>query len=167
MIALLAACGGDRSGGPRGTPQAVVRAAPDRTVAVGRARVHAAGPGVVSTGTVDFAAHRSQVTVAGPGSEKATAELRDPVVAIDIVRSASKIEPYGGTEVRGVATMKYELQVTPAGARPFFADVWIDSERRIRRVLVPTDKTKPRPERDDPDRLDLITIDFYGFGKEP
>ena len=162
---MVAACGGDRSGGPKGAPSAVVRDAPDKTVATRRARVHAAGPGVTSDGTVDFANRRSDVRVQGPQAATAGPELRDPVVVVDLVRSVAEIEPYGGAEVRGVSTIKYELEVDYQGER-FFADVWIDGDGRIRRVLVPTDKAKDRPKRDDPDRLDLITVDFFGFPEE-
>jgi hypothetical protein len=165
LVALTAACGGDRSGGPRGEPSAVVRAAPDRTLEAGRASVYGAGPGVVSEGTVDFGARQSDVQVKGPNAASAGVELRDPVVVVDMVRGFTDVEPYGGGEVRGASTIKYELGVEYEGRR-FFADVWVDSVGRIRRVLVPTDKSKPRPTRDDPDRLDLITVDFYGFPKE-
>jgi hypothetical protein len=166
LVAALAACGADRSGGPRGTPSAVVRAAPDRTVAAGRAQVHAAGPGVVSEGFVDFGGRRSDVRVEGPKASTAGVELRDPVSVVDLVRRVAEIEPYGGAEVRGTSTIKYELEVDGDGGLRHFADVWIDGEGRIRRVLVPTDKTKPRPLRDDPDRLDLITVDFFGFPED-
>ena len=173
LAAVMAACGGDRSGGPRGEPSAVVGQAPDKTVAAGRATVSAAGPGVVGEGTVDFTAKTSDVRVEGPKAESAGVELRDPVRVVDLVRGVVDIEPYGGAEVRGASTIKYELEVDPRraqvegfGSRPFFADVWVDSDGRIRRVLVPTDKSKPRPKNDDPDRLDLITVDFYGFPEE-
>ena len=166
LAAAVAACGADRSGGPKGSPSAVVGAAPERTVAARRATVHAAGPGVVSEGTVDFVGRRSEVRVEGPKASTAGVELRDPVTVVDLVRSVVEIEPYGGAEVRGASTIKYELEVVGSGGQRHFADVWIDSDGRIRRVLVPTDKTKPRPTRDDPSRLDLITVDFYGFPEE-
>ena len=173
LAAVLVACGGDRSGGPRGEPSAVVGAAPDKTAAAGRATVSAAGPGVVTEGTVDFASRTSNVQVKGPKAEGAGVELRDPVRVVDLVRGVVEIEPYGGGEVRGASTIKYELEVDPKkaqlegfGSRVFFADVWIDSDGRIRRVLVPTDKSQPRPKNDDPDLLDLITVDFYGFPEE-
>lgn len=173
LAAVLVACGGDRSGGPRGEPSAVVGAAPDKTVAAARASVSGAGPGVVAEGTVDFVAGTSKVRVEGPKAAGAGPELRDPVRVVDLVRGAVEVDPYGGAEVRGASTIRYELEVDPGraqvegfGSEPFFADVWIDSDGRIRRVLLPTDKSKPRPAGHDPERLDLITVDFYGFPEE-
>ena len=44
VIGSLVACGSGRTGGPRGEPQAVVDASPDRTVAAGGASFDATAP---------------------------------------------------------------------------------------------------------------------------
>ena len=51
----LVACGGDRSGGPRGDPKTIVANAPARTTAAHTARVDVDGRDTTATGVVDFA----------------------------------------------------------------------------------------------------------------
>jgi hypothetical protein len=173
LMTSAVACGGDRSGGPTGDATAIVQAAPDRTVAQGSARVAAAIPTGVATGRIDFGTGKATMTV-----EPATAtqpEFGDPAVAIDVVRAAVSVVPYGGAEVRGSSTIKYELDVAPSDelrarlkrslrGRTFYADVFVDSQRRIREVAYPIDLNDPRPDQAHRILAKLVTIDFYDFG---
>ena len=178
------ACGSDRTGGPRGEPQAVVDASPDRTLAAGGASFDATAPDAERDGSVDFDA-RGTVSAAVDG-RKATVhpELQDPASVVDLVRGALAAVSYGGAAVRGTSTFRYETVInveravaeTPPdhrarveafakaiGAPAFYADVWIDGDGRLRRVQVPVEKTTERP----PDRSTvlprLITVDFFDF----
>ena len=179
------ACGSDRTGGPRGEPQAVVEAAPDRTIAAGDAAFDATAPDAERKGQVSFAGHP---THSGPPAARSAAghpELADPVSVVDLVRGALASVAYGGAAVRGTSTFRYETVINveravaetpPArkarmvafaralGAPAFYADVWIDGHGRLRRVQVPVEKTTERP----PDRSKvlprLVTVDFFDFG---
>jgi hypothetical protein len=172
----LAGCGDDRSGGPKGDPTALLSQAPDRTVAAGRAKVAVATPAAVADGTVDFASGQATMSV-----KPATArepELTNPAVALDVVRAMASVDPYGGAEVRGASTIKYELDIAPSAeliaklggglrADTFYADVFIDSQGRIRRVTLPIDLNERRPSDRHEILAKLITIDFYDFGRTP
>lgn len=178
-----AACGSDRTGGPRGEPAAVVDAAPDRTFAAGRASFDATGPDAARSGTVDFAAGvaTGETTGVNTGGHP---ELADPVSVVDLVRGAISPVAYGGAAVRGESTFRYEIVInversvaeTPPARRArmeefarvlggpaLYADVWIDAAGRLRRVQLPVEKTTQRP----PDRARelprLITVDFSDF----
>jgi hypothetical protein len=185
VVLVGAACGSDRTGGPRGAPVAVVRASPDHTLQAGRGRVAAASPVATSAGTVDFAAGRATVKLRGPG--RAALEVADPLVVVDMVRGATKIEPFGGAEVRGKSTMQYRIDVDPAKAaaaapadrqpalqgidrqlaqRTFYADVFVDAAGRIRRVITPVHKEKGRLGWKSKETPELIVVDFYDFTGE-
>lgn len=178
-----AACGSDRTGGPRGAPQAVVDATADRTVAAGGAAFDATAPDGERKGQVTFG---SGADATGPSTGKAGEhpELVDPASVVDLVRGALSSVAYGGAAVRGTSTFRYETVInveravaeTPPAGRPrmeafaralgapaFYADVWIDADGRLRRVQVPVDKTTKRP----PDRSTvlprLVTVDFFDF----
>jgi hypothetical protein len=171
-VAAAAGCGADRTGGPKGDPTTIVSTSPDRTIAAGTARVDVAIPGATAAGTIDFRDGRADLRVQPPS---ATAhELRNPLVALDVVRAAVKVTPYGGAEVRGASTIKYELEVAPAEALEaalgggltgdtFYADVFIDAQRRIRRVSIPLDLNERRPSRTNRILAKLATIDFHDF----
>lgn len=178
------ACGTDRTGGPRGTPQAVVDASPDRTVTARSATFAASAPDAESAGKVGLDA-QGQVTE-GSVARKAALhpELVDPRSVVDLVRGALGSVSYGGAAVRGTSTFRYEVVInveravaeTPPerreqmeafaralGAPGFYADVWVDGNGRLRRVQVPVEKTTKRP----PDRSKvlprLVTVDYFNF----
>lgn len=183
--ALLAGagCGSDRTGGPRGAPQAVVDAAADRTLAAGAASYEASAPDAGRTGRVDFAAGAVTVTETDRNAG-AHPELIDPRSVVDLVRGGISSVSYGGAAVRGASTFRYETVInveravaeTPAagrarmqafaaalGAPAFYADVWIDGAGRLRRVQLPVEKTTERPP-DRPKKLPrLVTVDFFDF----
>jgi hypothetical protein len=184
LVTVPGACGADRTGGPRGAPEAIVRRAPDRTLAEGTARVEAAAPGAQSRGRLRLD-EPGQLRLAGRQAAKGYPELAHPLAVVDLVRGAVAVEPYGGIAVRGVSTFRYEtvlnveraLRATPAdrlprveavarmlGAPAFYADVWVDSQGRLRRVQVPVVKTTQRPETRDRRTPDLITVDLFDFG---
>lgn len=133
---LVAACGADRTGGPRGEPAAVVDAAPDRTVAAGPARFEASAPEAQRAGTIDFYASGAAATSTDGGTDTAAGasggdasahpELTDPRAVVDLIRGALAVESYGGAAVRGASTFRYEAVInveravleTPAARRP-------------------------------------------------
>ena len=180
------ACGSDRTGGPRGEPQAVVDAAADRTVAARGAAFDATAPDAERKGQVEFGTGADAV---GQGTGKADEhpEMVDPASVVDLVRGALSSVAYGGAAVRGTSTFRYETVInveravaeTPAAGRPrmevfaralgapaFYADVWIDAHGRLRRIQVPVEKTTERP----PDRAKvlprLVTVDFFDFATD-
>jgi hypothetical protein len=171
------ACGQDRGGAPEGSPAAVVHGAADKTLAVHRARVVVDGPdGRHSEGVVDLPARLGTLTFTAPGVASASfpigspppslpAEFRrieytDPVAVIELVRHAEKIDPYGGLLVRGAGTVRYDVNIRLPGQEPFFADVYIDSGGRLRRLTVPEDRKDHRPKDRERRLQRLITVDL-------
>lgn len=173
-------CGAERTGGPRGLPQEVVDAAPDRTLAAGSARFDAGAPDASRTGEIDFDAP------AAVASADATPypELNDPRSVVDLVRGAISAESYGGAAVRGASTFRYEAVVNveravaeaaadrrPAmekfarliGSPAFYVDLWIDDEGRLRRVQIPVERTTKRPEARSRELPQFLTVDFFDF----
>ncbi|MBA3655062.1 MAG: hypothetical protein H0W70_12820 [Actinobacteria bacterium] len=170
--AVVGGCGTDRSGGPRGDPTAIVSGAADRTVAARSAKVTVGTPTATADGSVDFTTGQAKMRVAPRSAPEP--ELTGPLLALDVVRAAVSVRPFGGAEVRGASTIKYELDVAPSpellerlggGLRgdTFYADVAIDARRRIRRVTIPIDLNERRPSDRNKILAKLITIDFYDF----
>lgn len=180
------ACGTDRTGGPRGEPQAVVDSAADRTIAARGAAFDATAPDAERKGQVMFDA-AADASGDGTGKAEEHPELVDPASVVDLVRGALSSVAYGGAAVRGASTFRYETVInveravaeTPAtgrarmeafaralGAPAFYADVWIDADGRLRRIQVPVEKTTERP----PDRAKvlprLVTVDFFDFATD-
>lgn len=180
LVALMgAACGSEDGAGPRGSAETVVGQAPDVTQAAGRAKVAAFAPALQGEGTIDLRTGVAQVAQKGPGPPNPF--VSEPAFAIDVVRGAARIETFGGVGVQGVGTMMYELDVDPAKvlaaaptarrerlakvlpATSFYADVFIDTQGRIRRVLLPVDLTDPRQYGDSKITIEEMTVDFFGF----
>ncbi|MDQ3574233.1 MAG: hypothetical protein M3378_02530 [Actinomycetota bacterium] len=185
-LVLLAGGCGSETGGARRDPQAVVRSAPDRTLREATAQVEAAAPDASSAGRVRFPGSGPRLQLTGPGAAKGYPELGEPLAVVDLVRGALEVVSYGGTAVREASTFRYETVIdvdlavgaTPEdrkaevrafadrlGAPAFYADVWLDGEGRIRRVQVPVEKTPTRPRSRQRSKPELITVDFYDFGK--
>jgi hypothetical protein len=183
VLAAAPACGADRTGGPRGEPQEIVEAAPDRTLRAGPARFEAGAPDARRTGEIDFASPR----VATGDEATPYPELNDPRSVVDLVRGAIAAESYGGAAVRGVSTFRYEAVVnveravaeTPPERRPamqefarllgspaFYVDLWVDGEGRLRRVQIPRDHTTERPEARSRVLPQFLTVDFFEFAGE-
>ena len=168
-----AACGKDRSGGPRGDATSIVMKSPDITAAAGRAKVHVATPNATGDGTVDFGGATAHVAVR-PGNQPEP-EFANPALALDIVRSVVSVLPYGGAEVRGASTIKYEVDVAPPPDLlaklgqtmkhdTFYADVFVDSKGRVRELARPIDLNEPRPSQSKQILAKQVTVDFYDFG---
>jgi hypothetical protein len=176
---VLAGCGSEDGAGPRGSAQTVVGRAPEVTEAAGRAKVASFAPARQGDGTIDLRTGVARVAQKGPGA--ANPFIGDPALAIDVVRGAVRIDTFGGVGVQGVGTMMYEIDVDPAKAlaaapparrerlatalpaTPFYADVFIDTQGRIRRVLLPVDLTVPRQYGDSKITNQEMTVDFFDF----
>ena len=184
-LVLAGGCSGAGGGTGRGEPEAVVRAAPDRTLAELAAQVEAAAPDASGAGRVALSDPAAQLQLTGPAMGGAYPELRQPSAVVDLVRGAVEVVSYGGAAVRDVSTFRYEavidlglaVRATPEdrraavrsladrlGATAFYADLWIDEAGRLRRVQVPVEKTPERPGGRDRSRPALVTVDFVAFG---
>ena len=253
VVALAgAACGGDRSGGPKGAPRSVVGAAPGLTRAAGTAKVDiGVGERLAGSGVVRFlpdavrarlrlapvraaagggrpvdlvldgvrgwvrtpaaGAPPAGTPVAGapwlpgtlPGLGAAAVSrlgadraveglLRRPGAGLELaaLAGATEVTTYGGAEVRGASTIRYQLTLDldvaatavldgggPAtlaselraaagwGSPRFPADVWIDGRGRVRRLQLPADPTATATTVSaDNVPIGVLTVDFYDFG---
>lgn len=185
MALVTVACGADRSGGPRGEPQAVVDASPDRTLTAASAEFEASAPGAVRAGRVAFDDAGGVTAETRARNTDQHAELQDPRSMVDLIRGAIAAESYGGASVRGVSTFRYEAVVnveravteTPTAGRArmeafarllgspaFYADVWVDGDGRLRRIQLPLEKTTERPEARSKRIPQYVTVDFVDFG---
>lgn len=144
-LAGVSACGGDKSGGPLGTPEAIVTKAPDTTLAAGTAQILITAPQAAATGVVDLATRSGTLSVTAAGQAKAAALVisagagyvksstdpayvplggplpqvlqgGDPWADIDLVRGTVHILSDGGGEVDGASTIGYTLTVDPQQA---------------------------------------------------
>lgn len=145
MSGTITGCGGDRSGGPLGSPDSVVARAPDTTLAEQTAKVFVTAPSANATGVVDLRAGNGRFDVSATGYAKPTdlevaggvGRIRippatawtplpaaipsvlqggDPWADIDLVRGTVHILSNGGAEVEGVSTISYTLTVDPQQA---------------------------------------------------
>ena len=184
-VALVtSACGTDRSGGPRGEPQAVVDASPDRTLTARSAGFEASAPSAIRAGRVSFDDAGEVIAETSARNVAQHPELQDPRSMVDLIRGALAAESYGGAAVRGASTFRYETVInveravaeTPPAGRArmeafaellgspaFYADVWIDGEGRLRRIQLPLEKTTERPEARSKRIPQLVTVDFVDF----
>lgn len=187
---VVSACNNESpSPGPTGRPDDVVRAAPDITVASRSARVVGAAPGITATGTVIFETGEDQLKLEGrERNENPPFGVVQPGAVIDLLRGVVKVEPYGGAEVQGVGTKRYDVDIdlfkaitaTPVGRRDdlhlldgvlgpdnlLWADVFIDGDGRVRRVLLPVQTTSERPYGDDKHIPKMVSVDYSEFGGE-
>jgi len=149
MLALPACSAGGEPRVPEGEPLTVVRDSPDVTRAGGEFEVFVESPGKVDSATLDLGA------ASGP------AEVRSQLEALlGLLDDAREARPFGGQQVRGAASFRYEV-LTVEGAD---IDVWIDASGRIRRIEVPDvplppDET-PAPTQPDNGLPALLTVDL-------
>jgi hypothetical protein len=142
---VAAGCGGDRSGGPIGSPEDIVTKAPDLTLAARTARVSINAPVATAQGVVDLITRSGRlrvtdvalgmpadvVVVEGRGYAKRASDpawtaiagalpeaLRggDPFANLDLVRGTVHILSDGGAEVDGASTLRYTLTIDPEQA---------------------------------------------------
>ena len=111
----------------------------------------------------------------------------DPRAAVDLVRGASRVTVFGGLQVQATSTIRYDVfsdpvvaarAAGPATAPRLLAlaaqvshsirvDVYVDGDRRIRRLEMPEDLRSATPvTRPDTKRVSA-TIDFVRFGVDP
>lgn len=185
VVALVATgCAGGDPGIPSGAPVEVLADAPSRTERE-PGRVVIASDLAEYAGTIDFAAGTAEVR---PVVEKGAPEpevvvVRDdlragepdplsgatsynPFLAVDLVRGATDIRPFGGRQVRGGSSLQYRVEIDvqravdramanqrdaldaaldAAGVAPTFtADVYVDAEGRITRIDLPRDLAQPK-----------------------
>jgi hypothetical protein len=157
LLLATAGCGGDRSGGPKGSPSAIVGNAPQRTLQARTARVEISGQHADASGLVDLSGGLAQLDIrpdrrvvlsggssfVAPGPDgpwrqtsvtdafPASLEAADPFVAIDLVRGVTKIVPWGGAEVRGASAFRYQIQIDPQRAAAAAPAERADILRRI------------------------------------
>lgn len=209
--AATVGCAGDRTGGLREAPAAVVAAAPDKTLAAGLATVVAAVRATTVEATVDLKTGQGEGRVSGPELPRQDAAVRldyraayeagaaaatpdaevaraapqellgpglqpgNPVVVLDLVRAASKVEPYGGVSLRGVATQRYSLEidgsrlrgVTAPDLAVVVAEVWIDDGGRLRRVQLSNDLRARTTTTERTGLFPVTIVDFISFEKSP
>jgi hypothetical protein len=185
-LCVLAACSkGDP--GPSASPDVVVRAAPDATIASETAKVSATGPYAQASGTVTFATGTDTMTLTGRNTTNVPWGVEQPVAALDLLRGVVDVFAYGGAQVQGIGTKRYELVLnldkalaaTPAARRAdlqllegklgdddeVWADVFVDSTGRVRRVLIPVKLDSERPHGDSKLIPQLVSVDYFDFGK--
>src|SRR2546423_13861952 len=63
LLLVMAGCGADRSGGPKGTPEAIVGNAPQRTLDARTARVEISGQHADASGVVDLGGGLAQLDI--------------------------------------------------------------------------------------------------------
>lgn len=140
---------------PSGPPLDVVRRSADLTLSAGPAQVFVDGPdGRHSEGTL-----RGTMRRTGPSTGVDRPEYTDPAAVLTLVRYAEHVDPFGGLLVRGAGTIRYDVNLHPPGQAPFFADVYVDSRGRIRRLTVPDDRGDHRVTDKEVRLARLITID--------
>lgn len=189
LAAGTGACVGGGEPGPTAHPDKVVRAAPGITFALGAARVVGAAPGITATGSIVFATGADDLEVAGPLKTEAPFGVTEPVAVLDLLRGVVKVTSYGGAEVQGIGTKRYEVDIdlakaiaaTPEQRRAdlhildgklgpddeLWADVFVDSQGRVRRVLLPVRTSMIRPYGDDDRIPQLVSVDYFDFGVSP
>jgi hypothetical protein len=188
VIALVAtACGaGNGDPGPTAHPDKVIADAPDLTIATGAARVVTGAPGIEASGTVVFATGDDALIVKGRATNQPPFGVTQPVAVVDLLRGVVKVRAYGGAEVQGEGTKRYEVDIdlakaiaaTPAERRAdlhlldgllgkdaqLWADVFVDGKGRVRRVLLPVHTEMDRPYGADKHIPQLVSVDYSNFG---
>lgn len=157
-LAVLTACGDRPPRVPTGDPLEVVRAAPDLTEQVGRVTVFVDRPGESVSAQLELRRGQTPRYLRDRSGILDRTDIRERArAALDLARRATEAEAYGGQQVRGVSTMRYEVTV-PGG---WEADVWIDVGGRVRRVQFADGATPQSPDPTQPNGLPaLVTVDF-------
>jgi hypothetical protein len=181
-----AACGGGGDAGPTGRPDAVVAAAPDVTSGTKSAHVVGAAPGVTATGRVDFTTSGDTLTVRGQKRATPPFGVTQPAAMIDLLRGVVHVRSYGGAEVQGEGTKRYEVDIDVAKAvtaaegptreqlrlldervgadHQIWADVFVDGAGRVRRILIPVHTESDRPYGASQIIPQMVSVDYSDFG---
>ena len=170
LLAVGLLAGACSKGGDSPPPQAVVHGAATLS---GQARIYVDGPdGRHAEGDVDLGARTGSLTLTAPASPARTIglgaavpppfdrpEYANPPAVLELVRYAERIDPFGGLLVRGTGAVRYDVHIRPPGQAPFFADVYVDRQGRLRRLTVPEDRNDHRVKDSEYRLARLITID--------
>jgi hypothetical protein len=189
LVGTTPACSGNGDAGPTGHPDAVVAAAPDVTTATNSAHVVGAAPNVTATGRVDFRTGVDSLKLSGLDKAKPPFGVTQPAAVIDLLRGVVDVRAYGGAEVQGEGTKRYEVDIdlekaiaaTPEARRAdlhvldglvgddeeVWADVFVDRNGRVRRVLLPVHTESNRPYGDDQSIPQMVSVDYSDFGSAP
>lgn len=184
-LLITAACGRGEPG-PTAHPDTVVAAAPDRTLATRSATVLGAAPGITAQGTVDFTSGVDKLTVSPPPKTEPPFGVIEPAAMLDLLRGVIEVSAYGGAEVQGIGTKRYQVDIdvakaiaaTPEARRAdlrrldnqladnvdLWADVFVDSAGRVRRILLPVKTALARPYGDSKKIPQMVSVDFSNFG---
>jgi hypothetical protein len=188
VVLVATACkAGNGEPGPTGKPETVVRDAPDITFATKSAHVvTAAPPHFNATGKVTFASGLAKLALTPKSNKLPPFGVLEPVAVIDLLRGVVAVRSYGGAEVQGVGTKRYEVDIdlyqaivsTPLERRgdlhlldgrlgddkKLWADVFVDAQGRVRRVLLPLHTDTIRPYGSDKHIPQLVSVDYSDFG---
>ena len=187
LVLVATGCGtGGGDPGPTRRPELVVADAPDITMATRTARVVGAAPNVTARGRVDFATGADTLAPRGRAADNPPFGVLHPAAVVDLLRGVVDVRAYGGAEVQGEGTKRYEVDIdvakalaaTPEERRAdlrllegalgddnlLWADVFIDGNGRVRRVLLPVRTEMDRPYGDDKRIPRLVSVDYSTFG---
>jgi hypothetical protein len=189
LVFAVTACNGNGDAGPTGHPDTVVADAPDLTVSSKTAYVVGAAPNVTATGRVDFTTGADNLRPRGLDAKNPPFGVVQPAAVIDLLRGVTKVRAYGGAEVQGEGTKRYEVELdlakaiaaTPEERRAdlhlldglvgeddeLWADVFVDRTGRVRRVLLPVHTESNRPYGDDKSIPQMVSVDYSDFGSAP
>lgn len=111
-------------------------------------------------------ARAAPLELLGPGVQPG-----NPLAVLDLLRAPSKVEPYGGVSLRGVATQRYSLEIdasrltrsTAPGLAVVDAEVWIDDHGRLRRVQLANDLRVRTTTTDGQGLFPVTIIDLISF----
>jgi hypothetical protein len=163
-----------------------VRQAPDITASTNTARVVTGAPGFTGTGSVEFATGAAHLVIEPPPRSEPPFGVTQPVAVLDLLRGVVDVRAYGGAEVQGTGTKRYELDISLAKAisatpperqgplhaldgklgadNRVWADVFVDAGGRVRRVLLPVRTAMVRPFGQDQHIPQLVSVDYSDFG---
>jgi hypothetical protein len=187
VLVAAAACTGGGDAGPTDAPATVVARAPEITFAAKNAHVVGAAPGVTATGRVDFTRGSDQLAVRGVAKDSPPFGVTHPAAVIDLLRGVVHVRAYGGAEVQGEGTKRYEIDIdlskaiaaTPGGTRQatlhlldgrvgadntIWGDVFVDRFGRVRRVLLPVRTESDRPYGQSQIIPPMVSVDYSDFG---
>ena len=143
---MFGACGDGTPRVPTGDPLTVVQTSAELTAAAGVLRVFVDAPKENLEGEVNLAA------------ETGPADVRErALAALDVARWATKAVAYGGQQVRGVSTMRYDVTTRDGGN----VDVWVGVDGVARRILLPDGPLDGTPPSIQENGLPgFVTVDF-------
>ena len=135
-----------------------------------------------------FATGVARLDVQPPQKSAPPFGVTEPVAVLDLLRGVVHVRSYGGAEVQGIGTKRYEVDInlhkalaaTPPVRRAqlqilqgrvgpddqLWADVFVDSHGLVRRVLLPVHTDTIRPYGQDLTEPQLVSVDYSDFGAQ-